>query len=152
MRCCQMWERQRPNEWLIQLLHNGDGTGRCSVQALYRQPQRTWQIIRSIHEQITEQCLILFISALIVSKNGTAYWNVHIALIICDCWEGSYFPFGDCQVKNVLRHSHRKALCFQILVCVGSNKPSALTFWGCWGPWCLHTCGRGSSCREGCHL
>lgn len=36
VRCCQMWERQRPNEWLIQLLHSGDGTGRCSVQALCR--------------------------------------------------------------------------------------------------------------------
>lgn len=33
-----------------------------------------------------------------------------------------------------------------------SKKTLALTSWGCWGPWCLHTCGRYSSCRGGCYL
>lgn len=43
-------------------------------------------------------------------------------------------------------------LLFELLCFNREEKEKALTSEGCWGPWCLHTCGTGSSCRVGCRL
>lgn len=53
-KCCLMWESQRPSEWWIQLLHNGDVTGRCSVRALYRtQKDHQYTVCRRIMAEST---------------------------------------------------------------------------------------------------
>lgn len=104
VRCCQMWGRRRPNEWLSQLHHSGDGTGRCLVPAPWRK-----------HQSRT---------------------HLH--------------PPHRGRKAQVLFTRHSNLLKLGLQMSFMSLKRERLTFWGCWGPWCLHTCGKGSSCREGC--